>query len=300
MSNLKSNTTNLQSILDTINNLPEAGGINLPELTTPASTSDIMEGKEAIDADGNKLTGTLPTVTQPTPSITVNSSGLITASATQSTSGYVASGTKSATKQLSTQAAKTVTPTKSSQTAVTSGVYTTGAVTVAAIPASYITTTDATATASDIMKDETAYVNGSKVTGTFTIDSELSTQDNLITQIETALEGKTAGGGNVETCYLGMFTDFYTPEGTYYITCLNENNSIEVSSVSWEDVNYGFENVVVGSTVVFVPNTNAQYTLNYVESFSGEINVVYLSGDIVLITLLSKDEDGYVSINLYT
>lgn len=69
-------------------------------------------------------------VEQATPSITVNSSGLITATATQ-TAGLVPAGTTSATKQLTTQAAKTVTPTTSNQTAVSSGRYTTGAVTVA-------------------------------------------------------------------------------------------------------------------------------------------------------------------------
>ena len=77
------------------------------------------------------------TATQATPSISVNSSGLITASATQS-AGYVPAGTKSATKQLTQQAAKTVTPTKSEQTAVAAGVYTTGAVKVSKIPDSYI------------------------------------------------------------------------------------------------------------------------------------------------------------------
>lgn len=74
----------------------------------------------------------MPTATQATPDISVSTAGLITASATQS-AGYVAAGTKSATKQLTTQAAKTVTPSASSQTAVASGVYTTGAVTVAAV-----------------------------------------------------------------------------------------------------------------------------------------------------------------------
>lgn len=66
--------------------------------------------------------------TYDTPSITVSTGGLITASANG----------KSNTQQLTTQTAKSVTPTKSQQTAVASGRYTTGAVTVAAIPSQYI------------------------------------------------------------------------------------------------------------------------------------------------------------------
>lgn len=86
------------------------------------------------------------------PSISVSASGLITATASGSKSitpsvsaGYVSSGTAgtvsvsgSNTEQLSTQAAKTVTPTTSQQTAVAAGKYTTGAVTVGAIPSEYI------------------------------------------------------------------------------------------------------------------------------------------------------------------
>lgn len=68
-------------------------------------------------------------VAQATPEISVSSGGLITASATQ-TGGFVASGTKKATSQLTVQAAKTVTPGTSDQTAVASGRYTTGAVKV--------------------------------------------------------------------------------------------------------------------------------------------------------------------------
>lgn len=54
-------------------------------------------------------------------------------------------------------------------------------------------TSDATAEAASVMEGETAYVNGSKITGTFTIADELATQDSLISQIATALEGKSAG-----------------------------------------------------------------------------------------------------------
>lgn len=101
----------------------------LPALSNPGVASDLRGGKQLVGADGSVVTGTLAEVTQATPSISVSSGGLITASATQS-GGIVAAGTKSSTKQLMTQAAKTVTPGTTNQTAVASGRYTTGAVTV--------------------------------------------------------------------------------------------------------------------------------------------------------------------------
>lgn len=129
------------------------------QTSATAAAGDILSGKTAY-VNGNKVTGTIvtktssnltasgatvsvpagyyasaasksvTTATQTTPSVSVNASGLITASATQS-AGYVTAGTKSATKQLTTQAAKTITPSTSTQTAVAKNVYTTGAVTVA-------------------------------------------------------------------------------------------------------------------------------------------------------------------------
>lgn len=124
-SKLSSNTVSLQAILETVNNLPEAGEGGTPSLqdktVTPTTNIQIVTADSAYD-------------------------GLDT-------------------------------------------------VTVEAIPSDYIVTTDATAEAGEIMEGETAYVNGSKVTGTFTIDDELTTQDDLIAQIATALEGKAAGGG---------------------------------------------------------------------------------------------------------
>lgn len=65
---------------------------------------------------------------QATPVISVNASGLITATA----------GTKSATHQLAFQAAKTITPSSTSQIAVSSGYYTGGDITVNAIPSTYV------------------------------------------------------------------------------------------------------------------------------------------------------------------
>lgn len=99
-SNLKNNTTTIQEILEMVNTLPEAGGSG----------------------------GDTTTVEQATPTISVSSSGLITASATQ-TAGYVSAGTKSATKQLATQAAQIITPGKLDKT-ISSGKYLTGTQTI--------------------------------------------------------------------------------------------------------------------------------------------------------------------------
>lgn len=102
----------------------------LPTLENPGTAIDLRSGKSLIAPDGSVVTGTVPDVEQATPSISVSSGGLITATAEQ-VGGIVADGTKSATQQLTTQGAKTVTPGTSTQTAVASGRYTTGAVQVA-------------------------------------------------------------------------------------------------------------------------------------------------------------------------
>ena len=51
-------------------------------------------------------------------------------------------------------------------------------------------TSDATATADEIFAGETAYTASGKVTGTFTIEEELATQDDLISQITTLVAQK--------------------------------------------------------------------------------------------------------------
>ena len=58
-----------------------------------------------------------------------------------------------------------------------------------------VDTTDATAIAEDIMLNKTAYVKGEKITGIFTLEEELTDQEDIITQLENAIVGKAIGGG---------------------------------------------------------------------------------------------------------
>ena len=101
----------------------------LQEKTVPPSTSSqTVTPDTGYDGLSQVTVEAIPTATQATPSISVNSSGLITASATQS-EGYVSSGTKSATKQLRTKSAATITPGTADQT-ISSGTYLTGVQTI--------------------------------------------------------------------------------------------------------------------------------------------------------------------------
>lgn len=78
-----------------------------------------------------------------------------------------------------------------------------------------IDTSDTTATAEDIMNGKTAYVNGQKVTGTFNLDEEIAAQDNIISQMMTALDGKAVGGSGGSKQYVNGSVSYRLVEEMY-------------------------------------------------------------------------------------
>lgn len=154
-----------------------------------ANAASIKDGETAY-INGSKVEGTMPvngalnanittkdgTVSIPegfTPGGTVGidsteKAKLIPANIRQGVTVLGIPGTMSPLEGVNAQI-KTATPTKSQQVIQPDSGYThLSQVTVAAIPAQYITTTDANATADDITNGKTAYVNGKKITGSHT------------------------------------------------------------------------------------------------------------------------------------
>lgn len=168
---------------------PTKNAVFLETSDATASAASIKDGETAYIA-GVKVEGTMPVNGAVSGNITTKD-GTVSIPAGYTTGGTVAidstekskliannirqgvtvlgvSGTMSPSEGVNAQE-KTVTPTKSAQTVAPDSGYThLSSVKVEAIPAAYITTTDANATADDIKTGKTAYVNGKKVTGSHT------------------------------------------------------------------------------------------------------------------------------------
>lgn len=257
---LNENNIDLRALMEQIDALPEAGGIELPELENEGTAADLLSGKQLIDQDGNVVTGTIETKTESNltasgntvtvpagyyasnatkildlvpiarPIISIDDTGLITASATQE-AGYVQSLTVSATKQLTTQAATTITPKGRPQTAVNKNVYTTGVINVAPIPDEYVNVSTATATEDTVFAGQTFGADGALKTGTFTIESELTAQDNLIAQIQTALQGKASAAPTEPVLQDKTVTPTTSTQTVTYDTGYDGLNKVTVNAI---------------------------------------------------------------------
>lgn len=150
-----------------------------------ATAADTLTGKVFVTSDGTVTTGTMA------------NNGAVTKALDAATTSYtIPKGYHSGAGKVSvTVETKEVTPTKAAQEIVPSTGKLLSKVSVAAIPAVYVDTSDADAVAANILDSKTAYVGGEKITGTMPNNGSVtSSLDGLTTASVTIPAGYTSGG----------------------------------------------------------------------------------------------------------
>lgn len=190
---------------------PDAGFFGLSDVTVAAIPAayqdvssvtavagDVLANKIIVTADGSVTTGTMP-----------NNGAVSQKLDTATTSYTVPAGYHSGTGTVSiTTETKSATPSEEQQTVTPTEGSVLSSVTVKAIPAEYADTSDATATAAQILTGQTAYVDGEKVTGTMPNNSPAATVLDTETASYTIPAGYHDGTGSVS---LSLETKSATP-----------------------------------------------------------------------------------------
>lgn len=166
----------------TVNAIPQA----YQDVSSVTATApDVLSGKVFVTAAGAVTTGTMA------------NNGAVNKTLTAQEQNYtIPKGYHSGTGSVSiSPESKTATPTKSQQTiSPTSGKVLTSVI-VEAIPAQYVDTSSATATADQILDGATAYVDGELVEGTMPNNGATSLEiDGMQTTSVSVPAGYTSGG----------------------------------------------------------------------------------------------------------
>ena len=179
---------------------PDAGYYGLSDVTvgaipaayqdvssTTAAAGDVLSGKVFVTAAGAVTTGTMANNGAVNKTLTAQEQSYTIPAGYHSGKGSVSISPES----------KTATPTKSKQTiSPTTGKVLTS-VTVEAIPAQYVDTSSATATAAQILDGATAYVDGEMVEGTMPNNGAITETLDTATTSYTVPAGYHSGTGKV-------------------------------------------------------------------------------------------------------
>lgn len=154
---------------------------------TTATADDVLSNKVFIDSTGKTNAGTMA------------NNGTVTEKLDTTTTSYtIPKGFHSGIGTVSiTTETKSATPTKEVQQIVPTTGSVLSQVTVEAIPSEYITTTDANATASQILSGATAYVKGTKITGTMANNGAISKTIDGLNQTSVSIQAGYTTGGTV-------------------------------------------------------------------------------------------------------
>ena len=165
----------------TVNAIPD-NYIDTTDATATAAT--ILDGETAY-VGGVKVEGTMPNNGAAEKTLTITETSYTIPEGYHNGEGTV----------IVVPEQKTVQPSRSEQNVTPTTGKVLSKVTVGAIPANLIDTTDATAEASDILAGQTAYVNGAKVTGSMVNNAAVNgTIDGLTTTSFSVPAGYTTGG----------------------------------------------------------------------------------------------------------
>jgi hypothetical protein len=218
----KSDKISLEAMAEEIREIKSSSGVELPELTNEGTAADLFSGKELIDGDGNKVTGTF----------TIDSELSMQDNLIAQIQSVVNNLPDAGSSEPNLQT-KTVTPSTSSQSVTPdSGYDGLSRVTVNAIPGSYVqpTTTKAATTYTPTTSNQTIAA-GTYCSGIQTIKGDANlVAANIAEGVSifgiTGTHSGGSGGGSVETCTVtiipsGDSTVYYSYNGQ----CLSETFS---------------------------------------------------------------------------